>query len=230
MTCGGVATALTKALVDDGLTPDLKVTSGDPAGLVAGAHALIGRGVRLLILDTLDARAGTRVERIADRAGVTVIEYDHVNPGGSARYLVSFDYEDIGRLQAQTLVDCLTRQGVSDPRIIILNGDTDAEDDAVLQAKGVHEVLDPLVSAGRASVVEEASVSGRPTSAAAATFTLALHASDGRVDAVLAADDRIAGAVLAVLTTTGHQGGGLGHRARSHGRRPQERQGLASRP
>jgi D-xylose transport system substrate-binding protein len=202
-----VARTLTRALDDAGLTPELSVTPGDPTALVAGSRALIDRGVRLLVLDTVDARAGARVERVADRAGVTVIEYDRVDPGGTAGYLVGFDYEDIGKLQAQTLIDCLARQGVTDPRIIVLNGDTDADDDAVLQAKGVHEVLDPLVSAGRASIVGEASVKGRQTAAAATAFTLALHAADGRVDAVVAADDVIAGAVLGVLTTAGHPDG-----------------------
>ncbi|MGA8245765.1 MAG: substrate-binding domain-containing protein [Nocardioides sp.] len=200
-----VATTLTRALDDAGLTPVLRVTTGDPAGLVAESRALIDRGVRLLILDTRDAHTGDRVERVADRAGVRVIEYDRVNPGGTAGYLVGFDYEDIGMLQARTLIDCLAQQGAGDPRIIILNGDTDADDNAVLQAKGVHEVLDPLVSAGRASIVAEASVKGRHATAAAAAFDLALHASDGRVDAVVAADDVIAGGVLGVLTAAGRQ-------------------------
>jgi D-xylose transport system substrate-binding protein len=202
-----IATALTKALTDVRLTPDLRVTSGDPGRFVADARALIDRGVRLLILDTLDARAGARAERFADRAGVTVIEYDRMDPGGSAGYVVSFDYEDIGKLQAQTLIDCLNQEGARDPRIIILNGNTDAGNDAVLQAKGIHEVLDPLVSAGRATIEEEASVTGRRASSAAEVFNIALHASGGRVDAVLAADDAIAGAVLGALKTAGHQGG-----------------------
>ena len=52
----------------------------------------------------------------AQKAGVKVIDYDRVNLGGTAPYYVSFDNEDVGKLQAQTLVDCLKAQGVETRR------------------------------------------------------------------------------------------------------------------
>ena len=48
--------------------------------------------------------------RQADDAGVKVIDYDRPNLGGTAPYYVSFDNEEVGKLQAQTLIDCLTRR------------------------------------------------------------------------------------------------------------------------
>ncbi len=200
------AAALIRALTHAGLTPDVQITSADPEAFVSDARGVIGRGARVLILDSLDAPAAVRVERIADRAGVPVIDFDHVVPGGRARYLVSFDHEDIGKLQALTLTECLARQGVSDPRVILLNGGTDVDDNAVLQAKGAHEALDPLASSGRATIAQEASVKGWQVSNAAATFSLALRASDGQVDAVLAGDDAIAGAVIGELRSAGLDG------------------------
>ena len=78
-----------------------------------------------------------------------VIDYDRVNLGGTAPYYVSFDNEDVGKLQAQTLVDCLDAQGVDKPKIIMMDGGTDVDNNAVLFQKGAHEVFDPLVDVGR---------------------------------------------------------------------------------
>ena len=200
-----VASDLGRALTRAGLTPDVRVTDADRASFLSGAREMIGSGSRFLILDTLDARAGAHVERIADRAGVTVIDYDHLVTGGTARYLVSFDEEGAGRLQAQSLIDCLTAHGVTDPEIVMLDGGLDIDQNAVLFATGVHEVLDPWVSAGKATVVE-AAVTGWTLSGAGPTFQQALGAAGGKVDGVVAADDDLADAVLSVLKELGREG------------------------
>ena len=58
-------------------------------------------------MDSIDPASGAGVEKTATQAGVKVIDYDRVNLGGTAPYYVSFDNEDVGKLQAQTLLDCL---------------------------------------------------------------------------------------------------------------------------
>ena len=85
-----------------------------------------------------------------------MIDYDRVNLGGTAPYYVSFDNEEVGRLQAQTLIDCLDAQGVENPNIIMMNGGTDVDNNAVLFQKGAHSVLDPLVDEGKATITQEA--------------------------------------------------------------------------
>ena len=77
---------------------------------------MIGDGVKVLIIDSIDAASGAGVEKQADAAGVKVIDYDRVNLGGTAPYYVSFDNEDVGKLQAQTLVDCLDASRASRTR------------------------------------------------------------------------------------------------------------------
>ena len=65
-----------------------------------------------------------------------MIDYDRLTLGGTARYYVSYDAEDTGRLQAQTMIDCLAQQGVTDPRVLIMNGATEVDNNAVLLDKG----------------------------------------------------------------------------------------------
>jgi D-xylose transport system substrate-binding protein len=200
------APLLTKALKDAGITPDVQNAQGDKNKFASIAQSMIGEGVKVLIIDSIDAASGAGVEQQADKAGVKVIDYDRVNLGGTAPYYVSFDNEDVGKLQAQTLVDCLNAQGVTNPKIIMMDGGTDVDNNAVLFAKGAHEVLDPLKSQGKLSIEQEATVKGWLVANAAPAFQQALQASGGQVDGVLAANDDIANAVIGVLKTSGLDG------------------------
>jgi D-xylose transport system substrate-binding protein len=189
------APLLTKALSDAGITPDVQNAQGDKNKFASIAQSMIGEGVKVLIIDSIDAASGAGVEKAADKAGVKVIDYDRVNLGGTAPYYVSFDNEDVGRLQAQTLLDCLKDQGVTSPKIIMMDGGTDVDNNAVLFKKGAHSVLD---NSG-AEIVGEAVVKGWLVQNAAPAFNGALTNAGGEVDGVLAANDDIANAVIGVL-------------------------------
>ena len=197
---------LTKALTDAGITADVQNAQGDKNKFASIAQSMIGDGDSVLIIDSIDAASGAGVEALADAAGVTVIDYDRVNLGGTAPYYVSFDNEDVGKLQAQTLVDCLDAQGVDKPKIIMMNGGTDVDNNAVLFQKGAHSVFDPLVESGDLEIAEEATVKGWKTENAAPAFTQALTASGSDIQGVLAANDDIANAVIGVLKNEGANG------------------------
>jgi D-xylose transport system substrate-binding protein len=197
---------LEKALGDAGITADVQNAQGDKNKFSSIAQNMIGAGVKVLIIDSIDAASGAGVEKQAADAGVKVIDYDRVNLGGSAPYYVSFDNEDVGKLQAQTLVDCLDAQDIKNPKIIMMNGGTDVDNNAVLFQKGAHEVLDPLVSAGKATITQEATVKGWKVENAAPAFQQALTAAGGTVDGVVAANDDIANAVIGVLKNSGLNG------------------------
>jgi D-xylose transport system substrate-binding protein len=189
------APLLTAALKAAGITPDVQNAQGDKNKFASIAQSMIGEGVKVLIIDSIDAASGAGVEKAADAAGVKVIDYDRVNLGGTAPYYVSFDNEDVGKLQAQTLLDCLKQQGITQPKIIQMDGGTDVDNNAVLFAKGAKEVFD----ANGIKPVEEAVVKGWDVNNAAPAFTGALTAAGGQVDGVLAANDDIANAVIGVL-------------------------------
>ncbi|HET6939719.1 MAG TPA: substrate-binding domain-containing protein [Nocardioides sp.] len=197
---------LTKALTDAGITADVQNAQGDKNKFASIAQSMIGNGVQVLIIDSIDAASGAGVEQQAAAAGVKVIDYDRVNLGGSAPYYVSFDNEDVGKLQAQTLVDCLDAQGVEDPNIIMMNGGTDVDNNAVLFQKGAHSVFDPLVDDGKLKIAQEATVKGWKVENAAPAFNQALTAAGSDVQGVLAANDDIANAVIGVLKQQGADG------------------------
>jgi D-xylose transport system substrate-binding protein len=197
---------LKKALSAAGVTPEIQNAQGDKNKFASIAQNMIGSGVKVLIIDSIDAASGSGVEKEAAQAGVKVIDYDRVNLGGSAGYYVSFDNEDVGKLQAQTLMDCLNAQNIKKPKIIMMDGGTDVDNNAVLFAKGAHSVLDPLKASGKIDIVAEAVVKGWKVENAAPSFNQALTGAGGDVQGVLAANDDIANAVIGVLKNQGLNG------------------------
>jgi len=185
---------------------DVQNAQGSTSKFASIAQNMIGEGVKVLIIDSIDPQSGAGVEKQAAAAGVKVIDYDRVNLGGSAGYYVSFDNEEVGKMQAQTLVKALEAKKVSDPRIIMMDGGTDVDNNAVLFKKGAHEVLDPLQAQGKLKIVNEQVVKGWDVNNAAPAFQQAMTAVGGKVDGVLAANDDIANAVIGVLKTNGLAG------------------------
>jgi len=200
------APLLKKAFDAAGIKSDIQNAQGDTARFQSIAQSMIGEGVKVLIIDSIDATSGAAIEQQAAKAGIKVIDYDRVNLGGSAAYYVSFDNQEVGKLQGQTLVDCLNQDGVSKPKIIMMDGGTDVDNNAVLFAKGAHQVFDPLKSSGKLTIQSESVVKGWKTANAAPTFNQALTAAGGQTDGVLAANDDIANAVIGVLQQNGLAG------------------------
>ena len=199
------APLLKKAFDAAGIKSDIQNAGGDKAKFAALAQNMIGEGVSVLIIDSIDGPSGSAVESQAKQAGVSVIDYDRVNLGGSADYYVSFDNEKIGELQGQSLLDCLTSYKVTaDPaKVIQMDGGTDVDNNAVLFKQGAEKVLK---ASPKVKIVYDSVVKGWTVSNAAPAFTQALTAAGGSVDAVYAANDDIANAVIGVLKSKGLNG------------------------
>jgi D-xylose transport system substrate-binding protein len=199
---------LLKAAFDAaGIRSDIQNAQGSTANFQQIAQSMIGEGVKVLIIDSIDPTSGIAVEQQATAAGIKVIDYDRVNPGGKAAYYVSFDNLEVGTLQGQTLVDCLNQSGVSNPKIIMVDGGTDVDNNAVLFAQGAKSVLQPLQQQGKLTIESEVVDKGWDIANAAPVFSQALTAAGGTVDGVVAANDDIANAVIGVL----QQNGLVGH-------------------
>jgi D-xylose transport system substrate-binding protein len=200
------APLLQKAFQAAGIQSDIQNAQGDTTRFQQIAQSMIGEGVKVLIIDSIDQTSGVAVEQQAAAAGIQVIDYDRVNLGGSAAFYVSFDNEEVGTLQAQTLVKCLDAGGASKPSIMLMDGGTDVDNNAVLFAKGANDVLKPMDQSGDLTIQSESVVKGWKTANAAPTFEQALAAAGGQTDGVLAANDDIANAVIGVLKQNGLAG------------------------
>jgi D-xylose transport system substrate-binding protein len=192
------APLLKKAFDAAGIKADIQNAHGSNSNFVSIAQTMVTEGVKVLLIDPGDPATGVSVEKTAGAQGVQVIDYDRVNLGGSAAYYVSFDNEKVGEQQAQGLVDCLNAKGTKNASIIMLNGGTDIDNNAVLFKKGAHTVLDPLFSSGKLKKGPETDVKGWDNTVAATDFQQDFT-QDPKVGGVLAANDGIAAAAISTL-------------------------------
>ncbi len=104
------------------------------------AEAALASGASVIVLDPVDSAAAVSIVAAARAQGVPVIAYDRPIEGEGLAYYVSFDNEDIGRLQGRTLLDKLV---ADDARggILMVNGSPTDGNAASFKA-GAHSVLD----------------------------------------------------------------------------------------
>jgi D-xylose transport system substrate-binding protein len=192
---------LKKALESAGLSSsDFKIDNaqGSAATMQQQAEADITEGASVLLVDALDPASGAAIEKNAEAKGLKVIDYDRLTLGGPAdRYYVSFNNVQVGQLIGQGEVQCITDWNVKNPNILILDGDTATDNNAVLFAKGYNSVLDPKFAAKTyVKVGEPAGTWDAPT--AQTTFEQQFTAHPN-INAVVTPNDTNAAAIVASL-------------------------------
>jgi D-xylose transport system substrate-binding protein len=194
------APLLAKAFEAAGLTSDqykIDNAQGSAATMQTQAEADINAGATVLLIDPLDPGSGAAIEAKAEAQGVKVIDYDRLVSGGPAdRYYVSFNNVQVGNLIGKGEVDCITAWNVSDPNILIMDGDP-TDNNAKLFAQGYNEILDPHFSDGSYTKVGEPPGTWLPN-VAQTTFEQQFTAHPN-INAVVTPNDDNANAVISVL-------------------------------
>jgi D-xylose transport system substrate-binding protein len=90
------------------------------------ANSLLTQGVDVLVVDPYDGKAAASIVDAAEQVDVPVVAYDRFIESDDLDYVISNDYEKVGELQAQELVDKLKADGVdpSDGGVVMMNGAT----------------------------------------------------------------------------------------------------------
>jgi D-xylose transport system substrate-binding protein len=120
----------------------------DTAKQVSQAESMLTQGVRVLILDAVDAKAAEGIVNNAKGRNVPVVAYDRL-AAGPVDYYVSFDNQEVGKTQGQALLDALSAGG--DPKrgqVVMINGSPTDPNAADFKA-GAHSVLDGKVTIGK---------------------------------------------------------------------------------
>jgi D-xylose transport system substrate-binding protein len=177
---------------------------GDPTVQIAQAEQAITNGAKVILLVNLDSGSGAAIIALAREAGVAVIDYDRLTiEGEGADYYVSFDNEAVGRLQGEGLVAAVRAAGLTPPvRVAVLNG-SPTDNNATLFKNGYDSVINPLFESGEWIEVDDQSVPGWDNQQALVIFEQMLTAAGGDIDAAIAANDGLAGAVAAALANQG---------------------------
>ncbi|MGL5857695.1 MAG: sugar ABC transporter substrate-binding protein [Angustibacter sp.] len=191
--------ALEKAFKDAGVEATIQNAEGDKARMQTIADQMITQGVTVLAIVNLDSESGAAIQAKAKKAGVATIDYDRLTLGGSADYYVSFDNVKVGELQGQGLADCL---GDKAANIVYLNG-APTDNNATLFKQGAKSVLDQQ---SQYTVVADQAVPEWDNVKAGTIFEQMYTQNKGKIDGVLAANDGLGNAAIAVLRKNGVAG------------------------
>jgi D-xylose transport system substrate-binding protein len=177
----------------------------DPQKQKNQAQQCLAQGAKVILLDQLDAVSGNAITNLAVSRGAKVIDYDRLVVHSKASYYVSFNNVTVGKLQGAGLVAGLKAKGTysKHPVIAELNGDI-KDNNAILFKKGYDSVLNPLYKSGTFSKAKSGDqyTEWSPTKART-IFDQMLAQNGNKINGVLAANDGLAGAVVASLKAHG---------------------------
>ena len=176
---------------------------GDASTQQTQAEQAITNGAKVLLLVNLDSGSGAAIIAQAREAGVSVIDYDRLTiEGPGADFYVSFDNEAVGRLQGEGIVQCIEEAGLENPRVAVLNG-SPTDNNATLFKNGYDSVINPYFESGEWTEVDDQSVPDWDNQQALVIFEQMLTAANGEIDAAVAANDGLGGAVSSALKNQG---------------------------
>jgi D-xylose transport system substrate-binding protein len=195
---------LAAAFEEAGVDYNIVNAEGDAATQLQQAEQAITDGARVILMVNLDSGSGAAIIELAREAGVSIIDYDRLTiEGPGADFYVSFDNESVGRLQGEGLVAAVEAAGLEAPvNVAVLNG-SPTDNNATLFANGYNSVIDPLFESGDWVEVADQSVPDWDNQQALVIFEQMLTAANGEIDAAIAANDGLAGSVIAALSNQG---------------------------
>ncbi len=160
------------------------------------AEAALTNGAKVLVLDPVDSDAASAIADEAKAKGVPVIAYDRlINGTDSVNYYLSFDNEQVGKLQGQSLLTALN--GKTNATVVMING-SPTDNNAKLFKAGAHSVLD-----GKVNIAKEYDTPDWSPDKAQTEMQQALTALGNKVDGVLAANDGTGGGAIAAMKAAG---------------------------
>jgi D-xylose transport system substrate-binding protein len=176
---------------------------GDAQKQTSQAEQCLAQGAKVILLDQLDPASGKSITNKARAGGAKVIDYDRLVVGSKAAYYVSFDNVKVGKLQGKGLIAAEKKKGTNKPLLAELNGDV-KDNNAHLFKQGYDSILKPLYKNGKAKLAKSGdqwtdwnATKGRRI------FDQMQTANGNKIQGVLAANDGLAGAVIASLKANG---------------------------
>jgi D-xylose transport system substrate-binding protein len=186
------AKALKKAKVTYSITNALN----DPQKMVSQADSCLSRGAKVAIVTDIAQGTSIAIEKKFAKAGGSSIDYDRQVVGGVAKVYVAYDGVAVGKAQARGVVNAL--KGKSKPVVAELwGGPTDQN--AFWFKSGNDAFLNPLFKSGKLTKGPQQFVPLWLATNAQPIFEQMLLKTNNKIDGVIAANDNIAGAVVAAL-------------------------------
>jgi D-xylose transport system substrate-binding protein len=170
----------------------------DPSKQQQQAEAAITKGAKVLVLDPVDAASAGAIVNRAKQADIPVVSYDRLITDADIDYYISFDNEQVGKLQGDSLVKKLKDDGAKGS-IVMING-APTDNNATLFKKGAHSVID---SSGFKVAKEYDTPDWSPDKAQQEMEQAITAVGKGGFVGVYAANDGTAGGAIAAMKGNG---------------------------
>jgi D-xylose transport system substrate-binding protein len=125
----------------------LKVADRDEAKQYQQALELIGKGVRILVISSVNVNSSASIVREAHKKGIKVVAYDRLIQNSDLDFFVTFDGVKVGEMIAQYMIEL-----VPEGNYVVLNGDR-GDENAVLFQEGILNVLKDKIEAKKINLV-----------------------------------------------------------------------------
>jgi D-xylose transport system substrate-binding protein len=170
----------------------LQMANSDSAEQEKQVQYLLDQNIDVLVIVPHDAYAATNIVKTAKSRGVKVISYDRLVKNANADLYISFDNIKVGELMGRA-----AEKDVPKGNYVILNG-SQSDNNSYMFNKGYTSVLEKGINSGDIKVVGETWVKDWLYENALTYFEEVVR-SGVQVDAVIAANDTLAGAAIHVL-------------------------------
>jgi D-xylose transport system substrate-binding protein len=196
--------AFVAAFKKAGLTASIVNALGQQQKQLAQAEQCINDGAKVGIITSLDTGTSIAIQKKFTAAGGKTIDYDRQIVGGTGSVYVSFDGNQVGRLQARAVLAGMKAKKTYGPSGVVAQlwgGPTDAN--AFWFKSGNDDVLNPLFRGKKITKGPAKFVPDWDSKNAQTIFEQMLVQTNNKVQGVVAANDGIAGAVVATLKAKG---------------------------
>ncbi|MBN9315543.1 MAG: sugar ABC transporter substrate-binding protein [Devosia sp.] len=207
--------SLKAALEGKGYSVDLQYAEDDIPNQLAQIENMVTKGVKALVIASIDGTTLSAVLQQAADAGIKVIAYDRlIRDSANVDYYTTFDNFQVGVLQANSLVKGLKeRFPNTKPWNVELFGGSPDDNNAFFFYDGAMSVIQPLIDSG--DIVIKSGQTGMDkvgtlrwdgaVAQARMDNILSANYSDGsRVDGVLAPYDGLSRGIISSLRGVGY--------------------------
>lgn len=192
------APSFAKALKKAGVTYSITNALNDPQKQKAQAQACLAAGAKVVVETALDNGSAASIEKLFTSSGGKAIDYDRQVLGGTASVYVTFDGNQVGRAQAKGIIAAMKAKGTYSKTAVVAElwgGPTDQN--AFWFKSGNDDILNPLFKSGALTKGPQQFVPDWLATNAAPIFAQMLVKTNNKITAAIAANDNIAGAVIA---------------------------------
>lgn len=186
-----------EAIENLGAEVEIVAANGDDALQISQAETLIQSGIDLLVIVPHNAAATAAIVHKAHLAGIQVIAYDRLVKNAELDMYISFDNEQVGKMQAEAMTALVPKGNY------VFIGGAITDNNAHLLKDGVFKVLQPYIERGDIHVVYDQWTKDWTPANAQANMEQAIRTTNGQIDAVIAANDATAGGAIQALEAHG---------------------------